>query len=362
MLYSSLDAGTGVDMLKSFLVGGFAGALAKTLIAPFDRVKIMFQISNVPFTYRGVLLELQRTWRMEGFTALFKGNTAQVLRVYPYSGTQLMAYDEIARVILAMRRAAPPTPPAAHLTPRQAALQATRLSPMEKLCAGAAAGAVSVVVTYPLDLMRARLAVQTMHDVGAGGAPRFTSIMQAFRSMYAEHGALRFYRGMAPTLAGMAPYAGISFATNETLKQAATDANDGVEPSSVVKFLCGGVAGLAGQGATYPLDVVRRRMQTEGFTIVHAHTVASASHHVAVTDVASAAAVPGGAAVPATPASSSAGGGIIVTTQRILAQEGYRGLFKGFSMNLVKGPLGVGFSFTLYDILKKALHVAPAET
>lgn len=45
------------------------------------------------------------------------------------------------------------------------------------------------------------------------------------------------------------------------------------------------------------------------------------------------------------------------TLRRVVATEGWRGLFKGLSMNLVKGPIGVGVSFTVYDLLKQAAHI-----
>lgn len=37
----------------------------------------------------------------------------------------------------------------------------------------------------------------------------------------------------------------------------------------------------------------------------------------------------------------------------IIAKEGYKGLTKGFSINIVKGPLTLGISLTSYDLLKR---------
>jgi solute carrier family 25, member 42 len=69
------------DSSLRFLAGGCAGAAAKTLIAPLDRVKILFQISDRPFSFRGVAQELLSTARREGLPALFRGNSAQIMRV-----------------------------------------------------------------------------------------------------------------------------------------------------------------------------------------------------------------------------------------------------------------------------------------
>ena len=43
------------------------------------------------------------------------------------------------------------------------------MTPMESLMAGSVAGAMSVLVTYPLDLARAQLAVSKKEKVGEGG-------------------------------------------------------------------------------------------------------------------------------------------------------------------------------------------------
>ena len=81
-------------------------------------------------------------------------------------------------------------------------------------------------------------------------------------------------------------------------------------------MLFGAVAGLLGQSASYPLDIVRRRMQTKK------------------------------------------GYNSISYTIRVVINEGgiVHGLYKGLSLNWIKGPISVGVSFTTFDILLKLFH------
>lgn len=61
----------------------------------------------------------------------------------------------------------------------------------------------AVIFTYPLDVIRARLAFQV------AGETFYTGIYDAFRVMLTQEGGLRaLYRGIVPTMLGMAPYAG----------------------------------------------------------------------------------------------------------------------------------------------------------
>ena len=358
--------------LASFLAGGAAGATAKTIIAPLDRAKILFQISNEPFSLRAVYWSIKNTVQNEGIHALFRGNAAQILRIYPYSGIQLASFDAFSHAILAEREIleewrgggggvqhGQKTSALSH--------RHDELTPLERLVAGAAAGGISVAVTYPLDLMRARLAVQ---HVLPGESLRYRGILHAFSEMYREGGVRSFYKGMAPTLIGILPYAGISFATYGTLKQLSRERRDehkieqqaagsGVvlasphhsSPSTSSKhemanwerLVYGGVAGLAGQASTYPLDIVRRRMQTEGFSPFHAHL----QHRHSLFEP-----LPSMAARV-----KRVDGGMIDTLFAIYSREGRRGLFKGLSMNVIKGPIAVGVSFTTYDILKGFLNL-----
>lgn len=88
--------------------------------------------------------------------------------------------------------------------------------------------------------------------------------MHGVREIAAKEGASAFFSGLRPTLLGIMPYSALSFAAFETLKSilerhaAATKTRE--IPVSH-RLLAGGISGVAAQTSTYPLHVVRRRMQ-----------------------------------------------------------------------------------------------------
>lgn len=101
--------------------------------------------------------------------------------------------------------------------------------------------------------------------------------------MWREEKPRAFYKGFTPTILGVIPYAGVSFCTFETLKikhkgelliknchEANSQSFVKIEltqrsaPNPLERLLFGALAGLLGQTASYPLDIVRRRMQTSG--------------------------------------------------------------------------------------------------
>lgn len=91
------------------------------------------------------------------------------------------------------------------------------------------------------------------------------------------------------------------------------------QPHPHERLAFGACAGLIGQSASYPLDVVRRRMQTAGVT---------GSAYVTV----------------------------LGTMRAIVTQEGViRGLYKGLSMNWLKGPIAVAISLSTFDITNDLL-------
>jgi len=88
---------------KSLVAGGIAGCCAKTVIAPLDRIKILFQASNPHYhqysgTFGGVFRALNQVSTKEGLWAHFKGHTATLARIFPYAALQYMSYEQFKTV------------------------------------------------------------------------------------------------------------------------------------------------------------------------------------------------------------------------------------------------------------------------
>lgn len=286
-------------ILTSLAAGGIAGGVAKTVIAPLDRSKIFFQTNEVRnYRFRYALRWLRHGYRTDGLLSLWRGNTATLARIVPYSAINFMAFEQY-KVLLGVGKPD---------------------SPMYlRFVAGSLAGTTGQMVTYPLDRARAVMAVTPGN--------KFRNLYSVFRAIYQQEGLLAVYRGLTPTLLGVIPYAGTSFFTYETLKGMAVARKGGSSshpllPNPMERLAAGAVAGLLGQTASYPLDIVRRRMQT-------AVQLGKGNKYCSVW-------------------------GTLTTVYR---QEGvYRGLYKGLSMNLIKGPLAVSIAYTVNDYVRIALQ------
>jgi hypothetical protein len=165
--------------IRNIFAGGMAGMVAKTFVAPFDRIKILYQISSAEFRFQNVPSVAMKIVNQEGWTALWKGNTATMIRVFPYSGIQFMVYDRCKtfllreqEIVYARDKAADPT------TPKPT----WGLTPKESLLAGMTAGAISVICTYPLDLTRAQLAVLRRHKDPSANMSFYRVITDNYRN------------------------------------------------------------------------------------------------------------------------------------------------------------------------------------
>lgn len=83
------------------------------------------------------------------------------------------------------------------------------MAPLERLVCGGIAGITSVVFTYPLDIVRTRLSIQTASFAALGEVPKdkLPGMWTVMAAMYrSEGGIAALYRGIIPTVAGVAPY------------------------------------------------------------------------------------------------------------------------------------------------------------
>lgn len=213
---------------------------------------------------------------------MYRGNSATMARVVPYASMQFAAFEQYKKLLKVDENGS--------------------RTPVKRYITGSLAATTATMITYPLDTAKARLSVSSKLQ--------YSSLKHVFVKTYKEGGIQLLYRGIYPTILGVIPYAGSSFFTYETLKIMYRDHRGEVE-NSYYRMLFGMLAGLIGQSSSYPLDIVRRRMQT--------------------------------GRIPS-------GWSPLRALIHIYHTEGLkRGLYKGLSMNWLKGPIAVGVSFTTYE-------------
>lgn len=298
---------------KNLLAGGVAGMCSKTTVAPLDRMKILLQAHSSHYKHLGVFSGLRHIIHKESFIALYKGNGAQMVRIFPYAATQFTAFEIYKKYLAKV------------IGDEKFAQHA------DKFIAGAGAGVTAVTLTYPLDTIRARLAFQIT------GEHRYQGIVHIAVSIFKEEGGIKaLYRGFTPTLMGMVPYAGFSFYCFEMLKffcmkyiPAWTckkcDRNTGGLVLLIpAKLLCGGLAGAVAQSFSYPMDVTRRRMQLAMMN----------------------------------PETAKFGMGMWKTLTLIYRENGIvKGLYRGMSINYLRAIPMVAVSFSTYELMKQWLSL-----
>lgn len=352
--------------MLNLLAGGISGMVAKSLVAPIDRIKILYQCTDAQFRLRNVPSVARSIVKTEGFSALWKGNTATMLRVFPYAGVQFMTFDYTKQYFLTNREQQNHQ----HGCNNNNSLGIT---PLENVIAGMCAGAASVLCTYPLDLTRAQLAV-LMQDKGAnngGGATttatstnssQHQSIRNVFMNNFRERGLAGLFRGITPTMLGIMPYSGIAFTINEQSKNKIR-INTDREPTTIEKLQCGAISGVVAQSLTYPLEVTRRRMQTHGListsvsnrllsdSISKETNLAAATFHSPQQQQKVSSSQQ---QIVSKNTSKSITMGQVM--RQLYRQDGIAGFFKGVSMNWMKGPIAFSISFTTYDFVKAWLY------
>lgn len=193
----------------------------------------------------------------------------------------------------------------------------TDLNPIQRLYAGSSAGISALILTYPLEFVRARLTLQKTKI--------YNGIWDCMVQVSKKEGFFGLYRGLWPSILGVAPYVGIDFAVYETLRQYSPKQADG-SVNGFITLFNGGCAGLLAQTFAFPLDTVRRRLQIQGFS---SDLGLTDRHYKGVTDA----------------------------FIRIYREEGVLAFYRGLVPNFLKVVPSISISFYVYEMMKKVLKI-----
>lgn len=192
---------------------------------------------------------------------------------------------------------------------------------MCRFIAGACAGGVGQTIIYPLEVLKTRLALRK--------TGQYKGILDAAIQIHANEGISSFYRGYVPNMLGILPYAGIDLAVYETLKRKylKKHESDSDRPSFFVLLGCGTVSSSLGQLCSYPLALVRTRLQAQ---VVKNDPISQLERRDTMVGI----------------------------FRRIIETEGVPGLYRGITPNFIKVLPAVSISYVVYEYTSEALGVS----
>mmetsp|Transcript_12595 Transcript_12595/g.18884 ORF Transcript_12595/g.18884 Transcript_12595/m.18884 type:complete len:307 (-) Transcript_12595:51-971(-) len=228
--------------LKSFFtnlaVGGTAAAIAKTLNAPLERVKLINQTN--PGRYSGLVDCLVSIPKEEGMLAYWRGNGANVLRYFPTQALNFAFKDEFRHMFMPLG--------AENYSKSQAFFLG--------LLAGGGAGASSLAFVYPLDLARTRMTT----DLGKGGNKTYSGLGDCLKKTFQEGGVKSLYKGFGISVMGIIPYRAVYFGGFDFLKMVFLKDDS----SFWMKWGVSQGNTIIAQYITYPIDTIRRYLMVSG--------------------------------------------------------------------------------------------------
>ena len=174
------------SICKSLVAGGVAGGVSRTAVAPLERLKILLQVQNPHnIKYNGTVQGLKYIWRTEGFRGLFKGNGTNCARIVPNSAVKFFSYEQASKAIL-------------QLYQQKIGNEDAQLTPVLRLGAGACTGIIAMSATYPMDMVRGRITVQTEKS-----PYQYRGMFHALTTVLREEGPRALYKGWLPSVIGV---------------------------------------------------------------------------------------------------------------------------------------------------------------
>ncbi|ORX73571.1 mitochondrial carrier protein [Linderina pennispora] len=263
-------------------IAGSAGGIAQVLVGqPFDTVKVRLQTQ--PDMYKGTMDAVRKTIQNDGFGGFYKGTTTPLVGVGLCVSIQFLVMEHMKRTFGRING-----------TP---AGQAPVLTPSQLYMAGAAAGVANSVVSGPVEHIRVRLQVQSS-------------------------GAAAEYKGPVATLIREFNGYGMYFLAYEALVQRtmASTGKSRSELSTALVCLYGTAAGFAMWGTSYPIDAIKSKLQTDGFS-------GEKRKYYGTLDCA----------------------------RKIMRQEGLKGFFRGITPCLLRAAPANGATFVGFEIAMRYL-------
>ena len=187
----------------------------------------------------------------------------------------------------------------------------------EAFISGAVAGASATTLTYPLDLLRTRFAAQGPDRV-------YASLRGGIRDIWRTEGPKGFFQGLGAGVAQVVPYMGLFFSTYDTLRPILAPLS---LPFGSGDATAGVISSVLAKTGVFPLDLIRKRLQVQGPT---------RTRYL-------------GGKIPVY------GNGVWKTGKIIVRREGWKGLYRGLGVGLIKSAPASAITMWSYERALKVM-------
>lgn len=344
------NSNSSLRSLKLALCGGLSGFMTRLLTQPLDVLKIRFQLQVEPLSiytqkYRRMeprvkeggrnigsggfaanqqtkssatytqqmdlgeskyisLRQAGRTiYREEGFQGFWKGHTSGQLATISFMVVQFWSYERMMDEL------------------EQIEYFFTKPSLSRFICGGAA-GCLGTLISMPFDVCRTR-------EIGQDPKEK-RHMYRTLTTVATEEGFRGLFRGLNTSLVQVVPLIGLNYVfyynLNNFIKTHFHESGDKLNHLELL--IAGGIAGVFSKFVLYPLDLIKKRIQLQGFvdkrqSFGRNHSCISVRDCMAVT----------------------------------YREEGFLGFYKGMFPTVIKSGLSTALYFAFYEIFTSLFNV-----
>ena len=286
---------TNTNFLYDFLISGFAAAIAKTIIAPVERIKLLLQnqfiIKSSHSKYNGILHCAKEIISKEGFTALWRGNIVNIARYVPAQAFNFAFKDYFKT-----------------LFPKYDQNKQFWKFFFANCLSGGLATSISLFILYPIDFARTRLATDNLL---ISGERHFNGAIDCIFKIYRLEGVKGLYRGYVVASIGLSSYRAIYFGAYDSMK-----GNLIIDDTTIKeKFILAQLVTTVTAFIFYPFDTIRRRVMLQSGRENKIYS------------------------------------GTIDCAKTMLQQEGWKAYHKGFSAQILRS-IGGASILVFYDVIQ----------
>jgi len=321
-LLSDLDNRRGWTLLagsESMIAGAGAGLISSIVTCPLDVVKTRLQArggmklapapAGTPAQMEGLVGTLRTIWTHEGIRGLYRGLAPTIYGYLPTWAIYFTVYDRV-KARLAEKRGT----------------QANK-DPVSHVVAAMTGGATGTVITNPLWVIKTRFMTQAMDP---GQHERYRHTYDAIRSIWRDEGPRAFYKGLLPSLFGVAHVA-VQFPLYEKLKSLYNADTENLPSQQIL--VCSSLSKACASVTTYPHEVVRTRLQIQRPSLSASSATSGSASSV-----------------------KHKQRGVVDTIRMIARDEGFRGFYRGLGVNLIRTVPSSALTILTYELLMRNLN------